>query len=124
MKYPAINRDSSMTTLLRGSSMLFSFASVDERLLRSYIAICPVQNAVLIPFSFFVSAAGVESDTYSHTRSFLRESSVILLLLLGLLFTIILLVLVGFYCRDSWKRGRVLKSRSTDADYLINGLYL
>jgi len=73
---------------------------------------------------FFCLANGVKSDDSPHTRSFLRESSVILLLLIGLMFTIILLVLVGFYCRDSWKRGRVLKSRSTDADYLINGLYL
>ncbi|CAF0740553.1 unnamed protein product [Adineta steineri] len=69
-------------------------------------------------------ANGIEPDNYSHTRSFIRESSVILLLLLGLVFTIILLVLVGFYCRDSWKHGRIIKSRSTDADYLINGLYL
>ncbi|CAF3339631.1 unnamed protein product [Rotaria sp. Silwood2] len=69
-------------------------------------------------------ANSIDSDNYSHTRSFLRESSVILLLLLGLIFTIILLVLVGFYCRDSWKHGRLLKNRSTDADYLINGLYL
>ncbi|CAF3721966.1 unnamed protein product [Rotaria sordida] len=66
----------------------------------------------------------IDSENYSHTRSFLRESSVILLFLLGLIFTIILLVLVGFYCRDSWKRGRIFKNRSTDADYLINGLYL
>jgi hypothetical protein len=77
-----------------------------------------------ILFLFIFLANGIESDNYSHTRSFLRESTVILLLLLGLIFTIILLVLVGFYCRDSWKRGRILKNRSTDADYLINGLYL
>ncbi|CAF3559988.1 unnamed protein product [Rotaria sp. Silwood1] len=69
-------------------------------------------------------ANNIDSDNYSHTRSFLRESSVILLFLLGLICTIILLVLVGFYCRDSWKHGRMLKNRSTDADYLINGLYL
>lgn len=72
----------------------------------------------------FVLANGIEQDANPHTRSFLRESSLILLLLLGLVFTIILLVMVGFYCRDSWKRGRIFKSRSTDADYLINGLYL
>ncbi|CAF1180013.1 unnamed protein product [Adineta ricciae] len=85
-KYPPMNREGTMTTLIRVN--------------------------------------GVESDPDPHTKSFIRESSVILLFLLGLMFTIVLLVLVGFYCRDSWKRGRVLKSRSTDADYLINGLYL
>lgn len=74
--------------------------------------------------SCLLLVSGVESDPDPHTKSFIRESSVILLFLLGLMFTIVLLVLVGFYCRDSWKRGRVLKNRSTDADYLINGLYL
>ncbi|CAF2048636.1 unnamed protein product [Rotaria magnacalcarata] len=69
-------------------------------------------------------ANNLDIEKFSHTRSFLRESSVILLFLLGLSFTIILLVLVGFYCRDSWKHGRLIKSRSHDADYLINGLYL
>ncbi|CAF3321414.1 unnamed protein product [Rotaria socialis] len=69
-------------------------------------------------------ANNLDTENFSHTRSFLRESSVILLFLLGLVFTIILLVFVGFYCRDSWKHGRLIKNRSHDADYLINGLYL
>lgn len=73
--------------------------------------------------SFFL-VNGMESETAPHGRSFLRESSVVLILLLGLIFTIVLLVMVGFYCRDSWKHGRLLKNRSTDADYLVNGLYL
>jgi len=76
------------------------------------------------PSPTILRASVVENENNPHTRSFLRESSLILLSLIGLVFTIILLVLVGFYCRDSWKRGRIFKSRSTDADYLINGLYL
>jgi len=69
-------------------------------------------------------AYGDAGSDSTRSSSFLRESSIILILLLGLTFTIVLLVLVGFYCRDSWKRGRIFKNRATDADYLINGLYL
>ena len=73
---------------------------------------------------FFSLANGGSSDDLSYSTSFLRESSLVLLLLLGLVFTTILLILLGFYCRDSCKRGRIAKNHSTDADYLINGLYL
>ena len=112
MKYPS--RETTMTTLIRGSLILPCL-----EILFMFL------NKQISLFSSFSSLAnGVESDNSSHTNSFLRESSVILLLLLGIIFTIILLVLVGFYCRDSWKRGRIFKNRSTDADYLINGLYL
>lgn len=58
------------------------------------------------------------------TKSFFRDTSVIIFLIFGLISTIVLVVFLVRHFLLARKRGHRGKNYAVDADYLINGLYL
>ena len=78
---------------------------------------------VTTPASSTLSKHAASRDDSSTSYSFSR-SSLISLVVLGIVSVIISIAVTACFCRQRKQRGRRSKNYAVDADYLINGLYL